>query len=39
MLVKKKVRILKELKCPECASYNTKKIPYKAAIDAEEAPG
>lgn len=29
----------KEIKCPECGSYNIKKIPYKATVDAEEAHG
>ena len=29
----------KEIKCPECGSYNIKKTPYKVAVDAEEAHG
>jgi transposase-like protein len=30
----------KEIKCPECGSYNIKKIPYyKKAVDEEEAHG
>lgn len=28
-----------EIKCPECGSYNIKKISYKATVDAEEAQG
>jgi DNA-directed RNA polymerase subunit RPC12/RpoP len=25
----------KEIKCPECGSYNIEEIPYKGAIDRE----